>query len=350
MQGTLVPSHVSVLMSRITMLPHQSLGTLGKEDEESATEGKIQPVHMEDFTAIPSIPSVPTITSVTCVTTVCEYADATNAALNDKSTPAQITAADLGTMPDVAAVSQVSSLHCADLSSIRTHKNELPQDSRLCGAEVERYSPEGIAYCAEHFPGEDVPRPTSMTHEQFMSVALRMAAVFPGGCTVHVDPSGYTLHEQVRRREQESRVAVGNMTLWLKSRGLYDRKSTESRESGLPPTFTFRSTSAILPLRPCKFTSSLNALILGTLAILARGIGGAMTATKLCGINLFYSKINARIHIAKLSSIGALLPVVMEKLLLSSVVLERVKYFRRRERGLFSQERVLRTSFRRSES
>jgi hypothetical protein len=39
-----------------------------------------------------------------------------------------------------------------------------------------------------------------MTSEQFLAVVERMAAVFPGGGTVQVDPFGYTLSEHVRRR------------------------------------------------------------------------------------------------------------------------------------------------------
>jgi hypothetical protein len=72
---------------------------------------------------------------------------------------------------------------------------------------VERYSPEGIASCAAHFPGDDAPTHPSMTKEQFMTGVRRIAAVFPGGCTVHVDPPGYTLEEHVRQLEQERQAA-----------------------------------------------------------------------------------------------------------------------------------------------
>ncbi len=67
---------------------------------------------------------------------------------------------------------------------------------------------EGVAYCAEHFPSEEVLRAAPMSHEQFLAIVERMAAVFPGGCTVHTDPPVYTLEEQVRRRDQECRVVV----------------------------------------------------------------------------------------------------------------------------------------------
>jgi hypothetical protein len=44
-----------------------------------------------------------------------------------------------------------------------------------------------------------------MTQEQFMGIVDRIAAVWPGGCTVHVDPPGETLQEHVRRLEQQRR-------------------------------------------------------------------------------------------------------------------------------------------------
>jgi hypothetical protein len=46
-----------------------------------------------------------------------------------------------------------------------------------------------------------------MRSEQFMSIVEHIAAVFPGGCTVHMDPPGYTLQEHVWRRER--RVPYG---------------------------------------------------------------------------------------------------------------------------------------------
>jgi hypothetical protein len=89
-----------------------------------------------------------------------------------------------------------------------SEEDDLPTACAICGAEVERYSPAGIAYCAEHFPGKEVPRDISMTKEPFLAIVERIAAVFAGGCTVHRDPPGYTLEEHVRRGEQESRMAV----------------------------------------------------------------------------------------------------------------------------------------------
>ena len=84
--------------------------------------------------------------------------------------------------------------------SLQAKQEELSSTCVVCGADVERYSPEGVAYCEEHLPREDTPSEVSMTHEQFMGIVLRIAAVFPGGCTVHVDPSGETWDEQVKRR------------------------------------------------------------------------------------------------------------------------------------------------------
>jgi hypothetical protein len=40
-----------------------------------------------------------------------------------------------------------------------------------------------------------------MTKEEFLAIVDYLAAVVAGGCTVHVDTSGYTLEEHVRRRE-----------------------------------------------------------------------------------------------------------------------------------------------------
>jgi hypothetical protein len=58
------------------------------------------------------------------------------------------------------------------------------------------------------FQGSEVPQQAPMTKEEFLAIVERITAMFAGGCTVHGDAPGYTLDEQVRRREQESRVAV----------------------------------------------------------------------------------------------------------------------------------------------
>jgi hypothetical protein len=50
----------------------------------------------------------------------------------------------------------------------------------------------------------------------------------------------------------------GNMTLWLKSRGLYDRKSTESSNVTPPAAFTFRFRSVLLHGTP------VNSLVIGS--------------------------------------------------------------------------------------
>jgi hypothetical protein len=116
--------------------------------------------------------------------------------------PALTTSHALPLLPDVARSGKT------EASSLPRQSDELPQDSSLCRAEVECYSPEGIATRAEHFPGEEVPQAAAMSHEQFTAIVERIAAAFPDGCTVHTDPPGYTLEEHVRRREQESRAAV----------------------------------------------------------------------------------------------------------------------------------------------
>jgi hypothetical protein len=71
-----------------------------------------------------------------------------------------------------------------------SEEDDLPAACTLCGAEVERYSPAGIAYCATHFPCKEVPQQAAMTKEQFTAIVERIAAVFAGGCTVHTDPPG----------------------------------------------------------------------------------------------------------------------------------------------------------------
>jgi hypothetical protein len=81
-------------------------------------------------------------------------------------------------------------------------EENLPTACTVCGAEVERYSPTGIPYCAQHFQVEEVPQPAPMTKEPFLGIVERIAAVFPGGCTVHVDAPGYILDEHVRQRER----------------------------------------------------------------------------------------------------------------------------------------------------
>jgi hypothetical protein len=53
-----------------------------------------------------------------------------------------------------------------------------------------------------------------MSSEQFLAIVERIAAVFPGGCMLHTDPPGYTLEEQVRRREQESRAPGVAGSVW----------------------------------------------------------------------------------------------------------------------------------------
>ena len=97
-------------------------------------------------------------------------------------------------------LAQLPSIEAAPAVSSQEEQDELSAVCTVCRAEVEHYTPEGIAYCAAHFPGEDVPRDAPMRSEQFMTVVERIAAVFPGGCTVHVDSPGSPLDEQVRRR------------------------------------------------------------------------------------------------------------------------------------------------------
>jgi hypothetical protein len=90
------------------------------------------------------------------------------------------------------ALAQLASIATAPPAASQQDQEELSAACAICGAEVERYSPAGIAYCAEHFPSEEMPRATSMTKEQFTAIVERIAAVFAGGCTVHTDPPGYT--------------------------------------------------------------------------------------------------------------------------------------------------------------
>jgi hypothetical protein len=106
------------------------------------------------------------------------------------------------------ALAKIPSIEAAPPASSQHDQDELSAVCTVCGAEVERYSPAGIAYCAEHFPREEVPRAAAMTKEQFTVIVDCLAAVFPGGCMVRTDPPGYTLEEHVRQREQESRVAM----------------------------------------------------------------------------------------------------------------------------------------------
>jgi hypothetical protein len=69
----------------------------------------------------------------------------------------------------------------------------------VCG--VESSSLEGAASSEEDRSREDIPSQTSMDYEQFMGIVERIAAVWPGGYTVHMDPLGYTLEEHIRRYE-----------------------------------------------------------------------------------------------------------------------------------------------------
>jgi hypothetical protein len=78
----------------------------------------------------------------------------------------------------------------APAASSPQDQDELSAVCTVCGAEVERSSPTGIAYCAEHLRGEEVPQHAPTSHEQFTAIVERIAAAFPGGCTVHVDPPG----------------------------------------------------------------------------------------------------------------------------------------------------------------
>jgi hypothetical protein len=97
------------------------------------------------------------------------------------------------------SLAQLLSIAAAPTAAFQEEQDDLSAVCTICGAEVERYSPEGIAYCAEHFPGHEAGGSAPMTYEQFMAAVRRIAAVFPGGCTVHVDPPGYTLEEHGRR-------------------------------------------------------------------------------------------------------------------------------------------------------
>jgi hypothetical protein len=174
------------------------------------TQGQVRSVHRKGFTALPSIACVPAIPSVTCVTSLCECSDPGNAETDGMGTHTPATSADLDTTSGAAAVSRVSSLPRAD--SLMS-EDELPSRCTVCGTDVERYFPAGIASCAEHFPGEDSPSHAPMSSEQFMAIVERIAAVFAGGCTVHVDAPGYTLDEHVKRGEQENCARVRQAVL-----------------------------------------------------------------------------------------------------------------------------------------
>jgi hypothetical protein len=76
-----------------------------------------------------------------------------------------------------------------------------------------------------HFPSLSKPNTTfvqhiqpASTYEEFMAAVRQIASVFPGGCTVHVDPPGYTLAEHVKhlseqQRERERRLWQSRRTV-----------------------------------------------------------------------------------------------------------------------------------------
>jgi hypothetical protein len=70
----------------------------------------------------------------------------------------------------------------------------------ICGAEVEFYSEQGIAFCSTHWqePGQASEKPIETLslqerQEQFDLTVKRIASVFPGGCRVTPLPLGTTL-------------------------------------------------------------------------------------------------------------------------------------------------------------
>lgn len=56
---------------------------------------------------------------------------------------------------------------------------------------------DGNMYCVEHHPARRRPQ-HPMTEAQFMAIIRDLAAVFPGGCTIHRDPPGYTIKDRAR--------------------------------------------------------------------------------------------------------------------------------------------------------
>jgi hypothetical protein len=49
--------------------------------------------------------------------------------------------------------------------SMQAKQDDLAPTCVVCGAEVEHYSPEGVAYCEQHLPREETPSEVSMTYE-----------------------------------------------------------------------------------------------------------------------------------------------------------------------------------------
>jgi hypothetical protein len=76
----------------------------------------------------------------------------------------------------------------------------------VCGAEVEHYSAEGVAYCSAHYLQVEMQAVYDEILEEqpdpfvgFASAVSRIASIFPGGCEIHRVPPGYTLAEHVKK-------------------------------------------------------------------------------------------------------------------------------------------------------
>jgi hypothetical protein len=73
-----------------------------------------------------------------------------------------------------------------------------------CGHLVEWYSNDGTSYCDEHWQALQTSREAA--HHRFIQIAQHLADAYPGGCTLHIDPPGYTLSDRVRDIKAEART------------------------------------------------------------------------------------------------------------------------------------------------
>jgi hypothetical protein len=95
------------------------------------------------------------------------------------------------------ALAKLASIAAAPPASSPQEQDELSAVCTVCRAEVERYSPTGIAYCEQHYTTQSDQMTPAMSYEQFMQTVQAIAAVFPGGCEMIPMTKGYRLAQHV---------------------------------------------------------------------------------------------------------------------------------------------------------
>ncbi|HCI80194.1 MAG TPA: hypothetical protein DHW02_10945, partial [Ktedonobacter sp.] len=86
--------------------------------------------------------------------------------------------------------------------------SDIPETCAVCKRSIYqdennefRFSPEGVLYCGTHYQIHVQSR--DERHQHFLTTVARIASLFPGGCTMTVDPPDYTIDQRVQELQAE---------------------------------------------------------------------------------------------------------------------------------------------------